>query len=71
MADPVAYKWYAAYEAAVLGAGPGSPGSRIAGALRMIEVRLDSSSTVDDTEHNEIQDAVLVLQALKAEFSAP
>jgi hypothetical protein len=69
MADPAAYKWSEACQAAVLGTGPGHPESRIAGALRAIEARLDSPSTVDDTEHNEIQDAVLVLQALKVEIS--
>jgi hypothetical protein len=69
MADPAANRWYAAYQAAVLGTGPGPPGSRIAEALSAIRARLDSPPTVDDAEYNEIQDAVLVVQALKAEIS--
>ena len=69
MADPATYKWHAAYQAAVLATGPGLLGSRINEALRLIQVRLDSPPPVDDAEHNEIQDAVLVLNALKVECS--
>ena len=63
------YKWSAAYQSAVSATGPGLLGSRIADALSAIEARLDSPPPVDDAEHNEIQDALLVLQALKAELS--
>jgi len=68
LADRAAYKWYAAYQSAVSATGPGTLGSRIADAMRAIEARLDSPPPVDDAEHSEIQDAVLVLQALKAEL---
>ena len=69
MADPTTYKWSAAYQAAVLATGPGLLGSRINQALRVIQARLDSPPPVDDAEHQEIQDAVLVLRALKDELS--
>lgn len=69
MADPATYKWSAAYQDAVLANGPGSVGSRIAEALSAIKARLESGPPVDDAEYHEIQDAVLVLQALKAEIS--
>jgi hypothetical protein len=69
MADPATYKWSAAYQAAVLGTGPGQPGSRIAEALSAIKARLESGSPLDDVEYHEIQDAVLVLQALEKEIS--
>jgi hypothetical protein len=69
MADPRTYKWSAAYQDAVLANSPGPVGSRIAEALRAIKVRLESGPPVDDVEYHEIQDAVLVLQALKAEIS--
>ena len=69
MADPRTYTWSAAYHAAVLATGPGLLGSRINEALRLIQARLDSPPPVDDAEHDEIEDAVLVLRALKDEFS--
>jgi len=69
MADPRTYTWSAAYQTAVLATGPGLLGSRINEALRLIQARLDSSPPVDDAERGEIQDAVLVLHALKAEMS--
>jgi hypothetical protein len=68
LADPTVYQWYAAYQAAVLATGPGLLVSRINEALRQIQARLDSPPPVDDAEQHEIQDAVLVLQALKDEF---
>jgi hypothetical protein len=68
MADPAAYTWYAAYQRAVLGTGPGSLGSRIAEAFTSIQERLNSSAPVDDAEHDEIEDALLVLHALRAEI---
>ena len=68
MTDPRTYKWSAAYQAAVLADGPGLLGSRINEALKKIQARLDSPPPVDDAEHSEIQNAVLVLQALKNEF---
>jgi hypothetical protein len=70
LADPRNYSWAAAYQAAVLATGPGLLGSRINEALRLIQARLDSPPPVDDAERDEIQDAVLVLQALKDEFSS-
>jgi hypothetical protein len=69
MADPAAYTWYAAYQTAVLGTGPGSLGSRIAEAFTLIQQRLNSSPVVDDPEHYEIEDALLVLHALRAEIA--
>jgi len=69
MAGPAVYKWSAAYQRAVLGTDPGLLGSRIAEALRLIQARLDPPPAVDDAEQNEIQDALLVLHALKAEIS--
>jgi hypothetical protein len=69
MADPRTYKWSAAYQDAVLANGPGLVGSRINETLGLIQARLDSQPPVDDAERNEIQDAVLVLHALKAEIS--
>jgi hypothetical protein len=69
MTDRRTYTWSAAYQAAVLATGPGLLGSRINEALKQIQARLDSPPPVDDIERNEIQDAVLVLQALKDELS--
>jgi hypothetical protein len=69
MTDPMTYKWYAAYQGAVLGTGPGVLGSRINEALSAIKARLDSGPPLDDAEYHEIQDALLVLNALKAEVS--
>jgi hypothetical protein len=69
MADPWTYEWSAAYQAAVLGTGPVPPGSRIAEALGTIKARVESGPPIDDSEYHEIQDAVLVLQALMAEIS--
>lgn len=69
MADPRTYKWSAAYQAAVLATGPDPVGSRIAEALRVIKARIESGTPVDDAEYHEIQDAVLVLQALQTEIS--
>jgi hypothetical protein len=69
MADPAAYMWYAAYQTAVLGTGHGSPGSRIAIAFTSIQERLKNSRSVDDAERKQIQDALLVLHALKDEIS--
>jgi hypothetical protein len=52
-----------------LATGPGSAGSRIAEALSAIRTRIESGTPIDDVEYHEIQDAVLVLQALQAEIS--
>jgi hypothetical protein len=69
MADPAAYTWFAAFQTAVLGTGPGSFGSRIAAAFTLIQERLNSSPAVDDAEHREIEGALLVLHALRAEIA--
>ena len=69
MADPAAYTWHAAYQTAVLGTGAGSLGSRIAAAFTSIQERLNSSLAVDDAEHREIEEALLVLHALRAEIA--
>jgi hypothetical protein len=69
MADPAAYTWYATYQTAVLGTGPGLLGSRIAEAFTSIQERLNSSPAVDDAECHEIEDALLVLHALRAEIA--
>jgi len=69
MADPAAYTWHAAYQTAVLGTGPGSLGSRISAAFTSIQERLNSPPAVDDAEHREIEDALLVLHALRAEIA--
>jgi hypothetical protein len=68
MADPAAYTWYAAYQTAVLGTEPGWLGSRIDAAFASIQERLNWSSAVDDAERHEIEDALLVLHALRAEI---
>jgi hypothetical protein len=67
MADPAAYKWHAAYQSAVLATGPGTLQVRIAQALKAIDAWRASPPTIDDAEHDEIQDALLVLHALKAQ----
>jgi len=69
MADPAAYTWHADYQTAVLGTGPGSLGSRIEAAFTSIQKRLNSSLPVDDAEHHEIEEALLVLHALRAEIA--
>jgi outer membrane PBP1 activator LpoA protein len=69
MADPAAYTWHAAYQTAVLGTGAGSLGSRIAAAFTSIQERLNSSPAVGDAEHREIEEALLVLHALRAEIA--
>ena len=69
MADPATYTWYAAFQTAVLGKGAGSLGSRIATAFTLIQERLNSSPAVDDAEHREIEGALLVLHALRAEIA--
>ncbi len=69
VADPRTYKWSTAYQDAVLANGPDPAGSRIAEALSAIKARLESGLPVDDAEYHEIQDAILVLQALQAEIS--
>jgi hypothetical protein len=69
MGDPRTYTWSAAYQDAVLATDPGPVGSRIAEALSVIKARLESDMPIDDTEYHEIQDAVLVLQALQSEIS--
>jgi hypothetical protein len=68
MADPTTYTWYAAYQAAVSADDPATLRVRIAHAFRTIEERLRATTGIDDAEYNEIQDAVLVLGALKAEL---
>jgi hypothetical protein len=70
MADPTTHKWYSAYQAAVFSTSPGTLRDRIAEALSVIKARLDSPPPIDDTEHNEIQDAMLVLKALSDEYSS-
>lgn len=67
MTEPAAYKWHTAYQSAVLGTGPGTPAGRITTALQAIDQRLASPPAINDAEHNEIQDALLVLHALKAQ----
>jgi isoaspartyl peptidase/L-asparaginase-like protein (Ntn-hydrolase superfamily) len=69
MADPSEYTWYGAYQTAVSGTGHGSLGSRIANAFTSIQERLKYSRSVDDAERKQIQDALLVLHALKDEIA--
>jgi hypothetical protein len=69
MADAKTYIWSAAYQAAVLGSSPDSAGSRISDALGALKARIESGAPISDSEYNDIQDAVLVLQALQAEIS--
>jgi hypothetical protein len=69
LADPAAYTWFAAFQTAVSGTGSGSLGFRIATAFTLIQERLNSSPAVDAAEHREIEGALLVLHALRAEIA--
>jgi hypothetical protein len=66
MTDPVVYKWFPAYQSAVLETDRTKMPSRIDEALKAIALRFCEPGPIDDVELNALavaQDALMTLKA--------